>query len=159
MKETLRLGVIGAGDFSNHHLSGIASVANAEAVAICDVDLNRAKTQAEKYHISADSVYTDYRDLLAREDIDAVTLPLPDQVHKEITIAALRAGKHVLCEKPMSLNLDECKEMIRVAKECGKELMVGQIGRYTPSFLAAKQLLDEGAIGELFMVESEYAHD
>lgn len=159
MKQALRLGVIGAGEFSNYHLSGIASVTNAEAVAICDVDLGRAKAQAEKYHIPADSVYTDYRDLLAREDIDAVTLPLPDQVHKEITVAALRAGKHVLCEKPMSLNLDECKEMIRVARECGKELMVGQIGRYTPGFLAAKKLLDEGAIGELFMIESEYAHD
>ena len=112
---------------------------------------------AEKYRIP--DQYTDYSDLLAREDIDAVTLPLPDQVHAEITIAALRAGKHVLCEKPMSLNLDECKEMVKVARETGKQLMVGQVGRYTPSFVEAKRLYDEGVIGELFMIESEYAHD
>ncbi len=159
MKDKLRLGVIGAGGFSGTHLNGIAAVQNAEAVAICDVDFERAKRQAEKYHIPLDSVYTNYKDLLAREDIDAVTVPLPDQLHKEITIAALRAGKHVLCEKPMALDLNECKEMIKVAKECNRELMVGQIGRYTPAFLAAKKLLDDGAIGELFMIESEYAHD
>ncbi|MBR2500036.1 MAG: Gfo/Idh/MocA family oxidoreductase [Clostridia bacterium] len=155
--EKLRLGVIGAGAFSPCHLEGIANVKNAELLAICDINLDNAKQKAEEYHI--ESVYTDYNELLAREDIDAVTLPLPDQVHKEITIAALRAGKHVLCEKPMSLNLDECKEMVKVARECGKELMVGQVGRYTPAFIKAKKLLDEGAIGELFLIESEYAHD
>ena len=96
MMEKLRIGVIGAGSFSTYHLEGIAEVAKAEAVAICDVDIEKAKAQAEKFHI--ESVYADYKELLAREDIDAVTLPLPDQVHKEITIAALRAGKHVLCE-------------------------------------------------------------
>ncbi len=157
MKEKLRLGVIGAGNFAQIHLDGIKKVYNAEAVAICDLEKEKAEKLAEKFHI--ESVYTDYNELLKREDIDAVTLPLPDQVHKEITIAALKAGKHVLCEKPMSLDLDECKEMVRVAKETGKQLMVGQIGRYTPGFLEAKRLLDEGAIGELFMVESEYAHD
>lgn len=155
--EKLRLGVIGAGAFSLCHLEGIAKVKNAELVAICDINLDNAKQKAEEYHI--ESVYSDYNELLAREDIDAVTLPLPDQVHKEITIAALRAGKHVLCEKPMSLDLDECKEMVKVARECGKELMVGQVGRYTPAFIEAKRLLDEGAIGELFLIESEYAHD
>ncbi len=155
--EKLRLGVIGAGSFSDYHLDGIAQVANAEAVAICDVDIEKAKAKAEKYHV--ESVYTDYNELLAREDIDAVTLPLPDQVHKEITIAALKAGKHVLCEKPMALDLDECKEMVKVARECGKQLMVGQVGRYTPAFVETKRLLDEGAIGELFLIESEYAHD
>ena len=112
---------------------------------------------AEKYRIP--DQYTDYNDLLARDDIDAVTLPLPDQAHAEVAIAALRAGKHVLCEKPMSLNLDECKEMVKVARETGKQLMVGQVGRYTPSFVEAKRLYDEGVIGELFMIESEYAHD
>jgi len=157
MMDKLRLGVIGAGNFSTFHLEGIAEVAKAEVIAICDKNIENAKAQAEKFHIP--NVYEDYNELLAREDIDAVTLPLPDQVHKEITIAALRAGKHVLCEKPMSLNLDECKEMIKVARECGKELMVGQVGRYTPAFVEAKRLLEEGAIGELFLIESEYAHD
>lgn len=156
MKE-LKLGVIGAGDFSSFHLDGIRKAPNATAVAICDLREERAKAQAEKFYVP--DYYTNHHELLAREDIDAVTLPLPDQVHKQIAIDALRAGKHVLCEKPMALSLDECKEMIRVARETGNQLMVGQIGRYTPGFLQAKALLDSGAIGELFMVESEYAHD
>ncbi len=157
MEKKLRLGIIGGGSFADIHLDGISKVPNAEVVAICDPDTEKTQKYAEKYLIP--NQYTDYRELLARDDIDAVTLPLPDQVHKEITIAALRAGKHVLCEKPMALNLDECKEMIKVARETGKQLMVGQVGRYTPAFVEAKRLLEEGVIGELFLIESEYAHD
>ncbi len=157
MDGKLRVAIIGAGSFAEKHLEGISKIYNADAVAICDNVKEKAEALAKKYHI--DCVYDDYNELLKREDIDVVTLPLPDQVHKEIAIAALRAGKHVLCEKPMALDLDECKEMVKVSKETGKQLMVGQVGRYTPGFLAAKKLLDEGAIGELFMIESEYAHD
>lgn len=153
----IKLGVIGAGAFSNYHLNGIQYAANCEAIAICDVDLERAKAQAEKYNI--ESVYQDYHELLAREDIEAVTLPLPDQVHKQITIDALRAGKHVLCEKPMALSMEECREMINVANETGKLLMVGQIGRYNYHYNAAVEMINNGEIGELFFVESEYAHD
>jgi len=157
MNRKIRLGVIGAGSFGYYHLDAISKVHTAETVALCDKDFKKAQELGEKFGIT--DLYEDYNELLKREDIDAVTLPLPDQVHKEITIAALKAGKHVLCEKPMSLDLNECKEMIKVAEETGKQLMVGQVGRYTPGFLEAKKLLNEGAIGELFMIESEYAHD
>lgn len=157
MKKQLRLGVIGAGDFSNQHLDGIASADNAVAVAICDADIQKAKWQAERYGVP--NICKDYEELLARDDIDAITMPLPDQLHAEVAIAAMRAGKHVLCEKPMALHIDECKEMIKVSKETGKVLMVGQIGRYTPAFLEAKKLYESGAIGELSLIESEYAHD
>lgn len=157
MEKKLRIGVIGAGSFCRWHLDGINNSKSAVAVCVCDKVLERAKQRAAEYGVK--EVCTDYNELLARDDIDAVTLPLPDQVHAEIAIAALRAGKHVLCEKPMALDLDECKEMVKVARETGKQLMVGQIGRYTPSFLKAKELLESGAIGELFFIESEYAHD
>ena len=153
----VKLGVIGAGAFSKYHLNGIQYAENCEAIAICDVDVKRAKAQAEKFHI--EKVYQDYHELLACEEIEAVTLPLPDQLHKQITIDALRAGKHVLCEKPMALSLEECKEMIAAAKETGKLLMVGQVGRYNPHYNAAIEMINNGEIGELFFVESEYAHD
>jgi len=153
----VKLGVIGAGAFSNSHLKGIKYAENCEAIAICDVDVERAKAQAEKFHI--ERVYQDYHELLVCEDIEAVTLPLPDQVHKQITIDALRAGKHVLCEKPMALSLEECREMIDAAKETGKLLMVGQIGRYNNHYNTAIEMINNGEIGELFFVESEYAHD
>ena len=155
----LRIGVIGGGDFSVYHLNGIEKAPNAVAVAICDLNRESALEKAQMFGISEDSVYTDYHELLACEDIDAVTIPLPDQEHKNATVAALRAGKHVLCEKPMALDLDECKEMIKVARETGKQLMIGQIGRYETAFITLKQLVDDGVIGELFMIESEYAHD
>lgn len=157
MERKVRIGIIGAGNFSNSHLDGLKEVTNAEVVAICDMVRENADKQAKKYNIK--DVYYDYHDLLKREDIDAVTLPLPDQIHREIAVAAMRAGKHVLCEKPMALNMDDCKEMVRVAKETGMQLMVGQIGRYTPAFVKAKEIIEKGTIGEIFFIEAEYAHD
>jgi len=91
--------------------------------------------------------------------VDAVILVLPDQIHEEAAIKAMKAGKDVLCEKPMALELDACRNMLKVAAETGRKLMVGQICRFTPSFVKAKQLVDKGEIGKLFFVESEYAHD
>ncbi len=157
MERKIRLGVIGAGAFSIRHLDGIEHATNAEAVAICDKDYEAAKVRAAEFGVP--NVCKDVDELLARDDIEAVTLPLPDQVHCEIAVKAMRAGKHVLCEKPMALDINECKEMIKVAKETGMQLMVGQIGRYTPAFVKAKEILESGTIGELFLIESEYAHD
>ena len=157
MEKKLRIGVIGAGSFCSWHLDGINNSKSAEAVVVCDIDIEKAKLRASEYGVA--EYCSDYKELLARDDIDAVTLPLPDQEHCVVACDALRAGKHVLCEKPMALDLAECKEMVKVARETGKQLMVGQIGRYTPSFLKAKELLESGAIGDLFYIESEYAHD
>ena len=157
MNRKVRLGVIGAGVFSDNHLEGIANAENCEAVAICDVNIEKAKAQAEKYHLP--KFYGSIEELLNDKQVEAVTVVTNDQVHKEATVKALRSGKHVLCEKPMALDLEECKEMIRVQKETGKILMVGQIGRYTPHFNKAIDIVRNGDIGELFFVESEYAHD
>jgi len=157
MRRKVKLGIIGAGAFSESHIKGICQTDKAEIAAICDIDIDRAEARAKKHGIS--SYYQDYHELLAREDIEAVTLPLPDQVHRQVTIDALRAGKHVLCEKPMALSVEDCKAMNEAAKETGKILMVGQIGRYTPVFNKAIEMVNNGEIGELFYVESEYAHD
>lgn len=157
LEKKMKLGIIGVCGFGGSHVIGASKVSCAEMVALCDLDLEGAKKWAKDYNVPY--VYQDYKELLKRDDIEAVSIALPDQIHKQVTIDALRAGKHVLCEKPMALDLDECKEMIKVARECGKELMVGQVGRYTPAFRKAKELYESGAIGELFLIESEYAHD
>lgn len=157
MAEKLKLGVIGAGGFANWHLDGISQLDFVEVVAISDKYIEKAKQKAEKYNIP--NYYQDHKDVLAHDEIVAVTLPLPDQVHAEIAIDAMRAGKHVLCEKPMALNREDCVNMIKVSRETGMKLMVGQIGRYTPSFIVAKQIVDSGEIGEMTFIESEYAHD
>lgn len=125
---------------------------NAEIKAICDIDIEKAEQLAKEMGVS--SYYTDYRKLLEQEDIDVVVIATPDQIHPEQTIAALQAGKHVLCEKPMALSIEECSTMIEASNSTGKKLMIGQICRYTPGFKLAKKMIDDGEIGELFFVES-----
>ena len=156
-QEKVRLGLIGCGGFAGTHLAQLELVKNVEVVALADPNPDHLQEKSEEFGIK--DTYLDYRDLLAREDIDAVSLPIPDQLHCQVTVDALRAGKHVLCEKPMALDLSECKKMVQVAKETGKQLMIGQIGRYSPAFAKAEQLIDDGAIGEVYFIESEYAHD
>jgi len=88
-----------------------------------------------------------------------VIVASPDFAHAEQAVAALRAGKHVLCEKPMVTSLDECRAVVQAAEASGAVFMVGQVCRFSPGFMMGKRLVDEGVIGELFLVESEYAHD
>lgn len=150
-------GVIGCGIFGEVQIQGIVNLPNAELVALCDINEERCSAMAKKYNVR--KTYTDYKDIIRDDEIEAVVVVTPDQAHAEISIAAMEAGKHVLCEKPMSLDLDECLEMIKVSERTGKKLMVGQICRMAPGFIEAKRLVDSGVIGELFYVESEYAHD
>lgn len=153
----LNYGVVGCGVFGEYQINGVAKLTNANLVALCDVNMERCKLMAEKFGV--EKTYQDYNDLINDPEVEAVIVVTPDQKHAEVSIAAMRAGKHVLCEKPMSLNLDECREMIKVSEETGKKLMVGQICRMAPGFIEAKKLVDSGVIGELYFVESEYAHD
>ena len=128
-----------------------------ETKAICDVAEETLAECSEKYPDAFAT--TDWRQLVARDDVDIVFVASPDQYHAEMTIGALQAGKHVLCEKPMALSVEECADMIRAGEQTGMKLMVGQVGRFAPGFVTAKRLIDDGQIGELFFVESEYAHD
>lgn len=156
MSKKINVAVIGVHGFGDYHLKGFHENINANVMAVCDINEAYAKEAGEKYGVP---YTTDFEEILNNKEINAVSIALPDQLHCEFVIKALHAGKDVLCEKPLALKLDECKKMIAAAKETGKYLMVGQICRFTPGFVKAKQLIDEGAIGELFFVESEYAHD
>lgn len=157
MGRIVKLGVIGAGGFAMRHLEGIHLANNCETVAICDINIENAKRRAEEFDVPR--YYGSIDELLADPEVEAVTIVVNDQMHKEATVKALRAGKHVLCEKPMALSMEDCKEMIKAQKETGNILMVGQIGRYTEAFNKAIEIVNSGEIGELFCVESEYAHD
>lgn len=156
-KKILNMAVIGTNSFGTKHIQTILKLEHANLVAICDSNGEIVKKKAEEFGIN--DYYTDYNELLKRDDLDAVTVATSDPAHMPITVAALRAGKHVLCEKPMALLLSDCKEMVKAQKETGKKLMIGQVGRYTPAFKMAKDLCEKGEIGELFFIESEYAHD
>ena len=157
MDKKLRVANIGM-KFGMSHVEGAMSC-GAEIAAICDSNEENLRFAGERYSIPEEKRFTDYKDLLNNEDIDIVTVAVPDQQHVKISCDFLRAGKHVLCEKPLALTREDLEEMVKVADESNAKFMVGQICRFTPAFEKAKELIESGIIGELYFVESEYAHD
>ena len=153
----LNLGVIGLGIGRSHALA-MMRCGKARVVAICDTDPVRMDKVAAELGGEV-AKYTDYRDLLRHAGLDGVCVASPDQYHRDMVCEALDLGLHVLCEKPLALHADECREMIAKAKQVGKRLMVGQVCRVAPGFALAKKIIDEGVIGDIFFIESEYAHD
>jgi predicted dehydrogenase len=154
---TIRIGMIGAGSMARSHVNMIRNIAGTEVTAICDPDEERLKEVSEALGIPFAS--PNHSDVIAREDVDAVVVASPDFAHAEQAVEALRAGKHVMCEKPMVTSLDECRQVVEAADASDAVFMIGQVCRFSPGFITGKKLVDEGAIGELFLVESEYAHD
>ncbi len=152
----IRLGVIGL-RVGMRHADAVKLCEKAELAAICDTNPDTLAAGKERFP-NADT-YTDYRDMLKDPTLDGIVVATPDDLHHEMVIATLRAGKHVMCEKPFALHSDECKDMIRVSEETGKILMVGQVCRVAPAFVKAKAIIDSGMLGDLYFIESEYAHD
>lgn len=106
----MKIGVIGCGSIAQHrHLPEYAAHPDAEIVAVCDIVPERAQTIADQYGTRA---YTDYHEMLANEEVEAVSVCTPNYLHAPISIAALHAGKHVLCEKPMALTVEDADKMI-----------------------------------------------
>lgn len=152
----IKIAVIGLG-IGASHARAIARSNKATLAALCDT--NPAKLDAIAQELSCDTVTTDYKTLLSDPEIDAVVVATPDDLHEEMVCEAFRAGKHVLCEKPLALNYDACRRMIEASEKHDRRLMVGQVCRVAPGFVAAKRIIDEGMLGELYFIESEYAHD
>ncbi|MBR2411239.1 MAG: Gfo/Idh/MocA family oxidoreductase [Clostridia bacterium] len=144
--------------FGMCHVEGAMSF-GAEIAAICDSNEENLRFAGERYNIPEEKRITDYREIKKNPEINAVTVAVPDQLHKEISCELLHAGKNVLCEKPLALTREDLREIIKAEDESGCKFMVGQICRFTPSFIKAKEIIDSGILGELYFVESEYAHD
>lgn len=157
MEKKLVVGVIGL-QFGKAHLEGALSY-GAEIGAICDCDIEALRAAGEKYSIPVEKQVLDYKDILNNDEINVVTVAIPDQLHKQVVVEMLAAGKHVLCEKPLALTREEVAEIVKAADNSTGKFMVGQICRFTPSFEKAKEIIESGAIGEVYFVESEYAHD
>ncbi len=156
MDKKINVAVIGCSGMAKRHMQGVLDK-GANLYAICDPAADRLAKRKEQFGV--EKAVADYRELVEDPNVDAAVIVTPDKLHLEMTAAFLRAGKDVLCEKPMALTPEECEEMMRVEKETGRKLMIGQVCRCTPSFVMTKELIDAGRIGELFFVESEYAHD
>ena len=131
----IKAAILGAGFISDFHIQAYQREPGVKLCAVCDRDRERADAAAERYACRA---YADVQDLLDAERPDVVSVCLPTWLHPEATVAALRAGAHVLCEKPMALTLDDCQAMAGAARSSGRMLMVGQVLRWWPEYAAIR---------------------
>lgn len=148
--KNLKVGIIGTGGISSMHQSGYAKSGLAELVAICDIKPDVLKDKGDKWQIPEDRRFIDYRDLLAIKELDAVSVCTPNLLHCPMTVDALRAGKHVLCEKPMAMNPAECKRMNDAASKSRRKLQIGLMQRFRADAQYVRKLVSEGVLGEVY---------
>lgn len=145
---TIRFGLIGCGRVAPRHAQSFQQVKETVLAAVADVKQSRAENFAAEY--GADS-YTDYRALLERRDIDAVSICVPSGLHAAVALDALDAGKHVLVEKPIALTLEDADRMIASAREKGLKLAVVLQNRYNSPMQTLRRLIDDGGLGKLYL--------
>jgi predicted dehydrogenase len=160
----LNIGLIGCGFMGRTHSNASRRVNNFfdleyEPVlkAVCDLDEARAKAFAAKW--GYESYETDWRKLIARKDIDLVDITLPNNLHREVAIAAAKAGKMILCEKPLARNGPEGLKMVQAIEKAGVPNMVSYNYRRIPAVTLAKQLIDEGRLGQIFHYRAKFLQD
>lgn len=148
----LKVGVVGAGSLSEAHLDAYKNSPNVELVAICDLVEERAAAKAEKYNIP--NVYTDYNEMFKNPELEAISVVTWNNTHKEISVAALDAGKHVLCEKPLCMNYDEALEIKAATERNDKKFMVGYVRRHASNAVILKDFIDKGSLGEIYYAKA-----
>jgi UDP-N-acetylglucosamine 3-dehydrogenase len=152
----IKVGVIGCGSIAKHrHLPEYSRNSEVEIVAVCDVNQERVNEFAQLYNAKA---YLNYEDLLANEEIEAISVCTPNFLHAPMTIAALKAGKHVLCEKPMATSREEAESMIEAAKAANRKLMIAHNQRFVTSHQKARQLIESGEIGKIYSFRTAFGH-
>ncbi|MDE0484324.1 MAG: Gfo/Idh/MocA family oxidoreductase [Candidatus Poribacteria bacterium] len=144
---TLRAGIVGCGGISRSHAAAYDGLEDVALVAMCDINSDALNNRADEYDVS--NRYTDYLEMFAHETLDIVSVCTHAPLHAPITIAAAQAGTHVLCEKPLSVDLETADQMLAACKEAGVHLAVSHQFRFTPLFRHAKSIIDAGKIGEL----------
>lgn len=152
MPEKVRIGVIGVGQIGKVHLDRYQAIPDAEIVAVADINEIEARFVAEKYNIPC--VYTDFRELLKHDDIQAVDVALHNNLHMPITVAALEAGKHVYCEKPMAGSYIDAEKMFQTAQDTGRMLSIQFFSFFNEETKAAKHLIERGKLGKIYHARS-----
>jgi len=148
---SLKVGVVGLG-MGRYHVEAYRAHPEAEVVAICDVNEERLRQVGEQYGVARR--YTDYRKMLEEEELDIVSVATPNVLHKPITVAALEAGCHVLCEKPLAMNAREAEQMVETARRTGRRLMVNFSYRFNPVSRALKDQVEKGVLGEPYFART-----
>ena len=153
--EIIRVGMIGCGGIANQkHMPSLAKIEGVEMTAFFDSDPQRAKEAAGKYGSGEATVYTDLDQLLKDSSIEVVHICTPNKTHAKIAIAAMRAGKHVMCEKPMAATAGEAWEMVRVSKETGKKLSISYQNRFRPDSEYLHRACERGDLGEIYFAKA-----
>ncbi len=153
--QKVRIGIVGCGGIANgKHMPSLIRLPEVEMVAFCDIIEERATKAANQYGVDGALVFTDYRDLVALADLDIVHVLTPNHVHAPISIAALKAGKHVMCEKPMATSSREAQAMLDAARKSGKKLTIGYQGRQRAEAQYLKELCDADELGEVYFAKA-----
>lgn len=152
----VKVGIIGCGKIAQvRHIPEYLANEHAQIVGFYDLSQQRAEEMAAKF---GGKTYKSCEEMLADGQIDAVSVCAANHMHAEITIAALKAGKHVLCEKPMAVTLEQCERMVQTAKETGKYLMIGHNQRLAKAHAKARKLVEDGIIGEIVTFRTTFGH-
>ncbi len=152
---TVKVGIIGCGGIANgKHMPSLKKLDNVEMVAFCDIIPERAQKAAREYGTPDARVYTDYRDLLREQEIEVVHVLTPNRAHSFITVDALDAGKHVMCEKPMAINSAEAQKMLDAQARSGKKLTIGYQSRQRKDARCMKAEADAGTFGEIYYAKA-----
>ncbi len=155
MSDILRIGIVGCGGIANgKHMPALSRLPDVKMVAFCDIIEERARKAAAKYGDENSFVCTDYRELLKDQSIDVVHVLTPNRWHSEITVAALEAGKHVMCEKPMAINSAEAQKMLDAAKRTGKKLTIGYQSRHRADSQYLKAEVEKGTLGDIYYAKA-----
>jgi predicted dehydrogenase len=153
--KAVRIGIIGCGGIArNKHMPDLKKIEDVSMVAFCDIVIDRAHKAAAEFGEPEARVTADYRELLKDDSIDVVHVCTPNDMHGEITVAALRAGKHVMCEKPMAKTAQAAREMVAAAKESGKLLTIGYQNRYRPDSQYLHKVCERGDLGRIYYAKA-----
>ncbi|OXM86588.1 Gfo/Idh/MocA family protein [Paenibacillus rigui] len=155
MSNKLKVAIIGCGGIATgKHLPSLSKLEQVEIVAFYDIESGRARAVAQQYGTAEAVVYESYQELLGDPAIDVVHVCTPNDSHAEISIAALEAGKHVMCEKPMAIRAADARRMVEVAKRSGKKLTIGYNNRFRADSQYLKQICEDGDLGDIYFAKA-----
>lgn len=146
--QQIRVGVVGAGWPAWQHMRGYQALEGVEVAALCDINESQLKTIADEYGI--EERYTDFEQMLSKGNLDCVSVCTPNRTHAELSIAAMKSGLHVLCEKPLASTSLLAQQIIEARNETGMVFLLGHQKRYTPEVRYLKGLIDRGELGEIY---------
>lgn len=147
----MKIGIIGCGGIAlGKHMPALAQIEKIEMIAFCDLVEERAEKAKKTFGAEDSTVYTDYKEMLEKEDLDIIHVCTPNSSHAEISIASMEAGSHVMCEKPMAKTTEEAREMIKASERTGKKLTIGYQNRFRKEVDYLHQATQAGELGEIY---------